>query len=351
MKESNYDKYEPTKVSRLIQDFVIDKLSNWYIRLCRRRFWKGDYNVDKISAFQTLYECLEKIAIISSPIAPFFMERLFIDLNNCSCKKNIDSVHLTDFPLFEENRIDKDLEEKMDIAQKLTTMVLSLRKKHRIRVRQPLKRIMIPVINDNMRLKIKSIKDILLSELNIKEIEFISSDSEILTKKIKPNYRNLGPKYGKDMGLVTSKINQFTIDDIKQIEKYGKYQINSNITIELSDVEIFSSEIPGWEFISQDSLTVALDLSLTDSLIEEGISRELVNRIQNIRKDHGYKVTDKINIFVKKNEHVENAINNNLSYICSETLAKSLNFTDKINDEVNINLVDNISVSLQIKKI
>ena len=350
--ESNYEDYEPTKVCRLVQDFVMNKLSNWHIRLSRRRFWKGEYNSDKISAYQTLYECLEKIAIISAPIAPFFMERLYKDLNEVSSKQNATSVHLSVFPKSDESKIDSDLEEKMDVAQKITTMALSLRKKERVRVRQPLQKIMIPVSGDKMKDQINSVQDILLSELNIKEIEFISADSDILTKQIKPNFKTLGPKFGKDMKLIASKVNQFTSEDIKNIEVVGNFVINHDITIDLSDVEISSADIPGWQVMSQDGITVALDVTISDNLQEEGLARELVNRIQNIRKDKDFKVTDKIEITVEKNEAMENAITNNFSYICGETLANSLEVVNDLkNEKINIDLVDGISLNIDIKKI
>ena len=350
--ESNYEDYEPTKVCRLVQDFVMSKLSNWHIRLSRRRFWKGEYNSDKISAYQTLYECLEKIAIISAPIAPFFMERLYKDLNEVSSKQNATSVHLSVFPKSDESKIDSDLEEKMDVAQKITTMALSLRKKERVRVRQPLQKIMIPVSGDKMKDQINSVQDILLSELNIKEIEFISADSDILTKQIKPNFKTLGPKFGKDMKLIASKVNQFTAEDIKNIEVEGNFVINHDITIDLSDVEISSADIPGWQVMSQDGITVALDVTISDNLQEEGLARELVNRIQNIRKDKDFKVTDKIEITVEKNEAMENAITNNFSYICGETLANSLEVVNDLkNEKINIDLVDGISLNIDIKKI
>ena len=350
--QNNYEDYEPTKVARLIQDFVINKLSNWHIRLSRRRFWKGEYNEDKISAYQTLYECLEKIAIISAPLAPFYMDQLYKDLNSVSNKHSENCVHLSDFPKPDVTKIDTELERKMDIAQKITTMVLSLRKKERIRVRQPLQKIMIPINGKQMKSQINSVKDILLSELNIKEIEFISADSDLLTKQIKPNFKTLGPKFGKDMKLITATIIKFTPEDIKKIESEGEYKINSDITIDLSDVEISSADIPGWQVLSQDGFTVALDVTITDNLKKEGLSRELVNRIQNIRKEKGYQVTDKIEIFVEKNEVIKNAITNNLSYICEETLTNNLKFVDQIKYEnINIELVDNISINVSIKKI
>ncbi|MBT3418566.1 MAG: class I tRNA ligase family protein, partial [Flavobacteriales bacterium] len=350
--EDNYEDYEPTKVARLVQDFVINKLSNWHIRLSRRRFWKGEYKSDKISAYQTLYECLEKVAIISSPITPFFMEQLYKDLNEVSGKQKSESIHLSAFPKSDESKIDRELEQKMDVAQKITTMVLSLRKKERVRVRQPLQKIMIPVSGDKMKTQINSVQDILLSELNIKEIEFISADSEILTKQIKANFKTLGPKFGKDMKLIASKVNQFTAEDIKKIEVEGNFVVNQDITIDLSDVEISSADIPGWQVMSQYGITVALDITISDNLQEEGLARELVNRIQNIRKDKDFEVTDKIKITVEKNEAMENVITNNLSYICGETLANSLEVVEKLkNEKIDVDLVDGISIGVEIKKI
>ncbi|MBT4218139.1 MAG: class I tRNA ligase family protein, partial [Flavobacteriales bacterium] len=350
--ENNYEDYEPTKVSRLVQDFVINKLSNWHIRLSRRRFWKGEYNTDKISAYQTLYECLNKVAAISSPIAPFFMEQLYTDLNSVSGKYNADSIHLSSFPKSETNKIDRDLEERMDLAQKITTIALSLRKKARVRVRQPLQKIMIPVSGDKMKTQINSVQDILLSELNIKEIEFISDDSDILTKQIKPNFKSLGPKFGKDMKIIVSRINQFTTEDIKKIDLEGQFIINQDITIDISDVEISSADIPGWQVMNQDGITVALNVTLSEELKEEGLARELVNRIQNIRKDYDFEVTDKIEVDVEKNDKMDSSISNNLSYICGETLANSLNIVDVLkNDKISVDLIDDISVNISIKKI
>jgi len=350
--EINYEDYEPTKVARLVQDFVMNKLSNWHIRLSRRRFWKGEYNMDKISAYQTLYECLEKISIISAPIAPFFMEKLYKDLNEGSGKQDSSSVHLSTFPKSEKIKIDKGLEVKMSLAQQITSMALALRKKERIRVRQPLQKIMIPVDSQLMKEQINSISGILISELNIKEIEFISSDSEILTKQIKPNFKTLGPKFGKDMKLIASKVNQFTSEDIKRIEKETSYKISDKITIDISDVEISSADIPGLQVMSQDGITVALDVSVSEELKKEGLAREFVNRIQNVRKEKAFDVTDKISIVVEKNVVLEKAITDNLSYICGETLADSLEINAvNNNDKVLIDLIDGLSVNVEVKKI
>ena len=350
--EKDYEDYEPTKASRKIQDFVINKLSNWYIRLSRRRFWKGEYNSEKISAYQTLHECLEKVAVIASPIAPFFMDNLFLDLNNFGSQSESSSVHLMSFPQYDVQKISHELESKMDLAQRITTMVLSLRKKQSIRVRQPLEKILIPLTDNKDIDQVLSVKEILLSELNIKDIEFIDSDSEILVKRIKPNYKKLGPKFGKHMKMITSKINQFSIEDIKKIELEGCYKINKEITVDLSDVDISFDDIPGWEVVSDESITVALDTSISNELYEEGLARELINRIQNIRKDLSLDVTDKIQVDIEKNEYLEKVINNNLSYICGETLADSLIYVeDTFSEEESVDLVDNIKVNLKINKI
>ena len=350
--EGNYEDYEPTKAARLVQDFVMNKLSNWHIRLSRRRFWKGEYNMEKISAYQTLYECLEKISIISAPIAPFFMEQLYKDLNEGYGKQDSSSVHVSTFPKSDKSKIDKGLEVKMSLAQQITSMALALRKKERIRVRQPLQKIMIPVDSQLMKEQINSVSGILISELNIKEIEFISSDSDILTKQIKPNFKTLGPKFGKDMKLIASKVNQFTSEDIKRIEKETSYKISDKITIDISDVEISSADIPGLQVMSQDGIIVALDVSVSEELKKEGLAREFVNRIQNVRKDKDFDVTDKISIVVEKNVVLEKAITDNLSYICGETLADSLEINAvNNNDTVLIDLIDGLSVNVEVKKI
>ena len=350
--EGNYEDYEPTRSARLIQDFVIDKLSNWHVRLSRRRFWKGEYNTEKVAAYQTLYECLEKVALLASPIAPFFMDRLFQDLNAVSGKHKATSVHLADFPKSNIEIIDADLEEKMQMAQNITSLALSLRKKERIRVRQPLQKIMVPVLNAKMQENIEGVEAIILSEINVKEIEYLNEDSDVLTKQIKPNFKTLGPKFGKDMKLIAAKISSFTSDDIKQIEKEGEYQINEEITISISDVEITSADIPDCIVANNDGVTIALDINISDKLKEEGLAREFVNRIQNLRKDKGFDVVDTINIEVEKNQAITNAVNNNLDYICGETLAVALTFTEDSSFEgESIDLIDNITAKVKIIKI
>jgi isoleucyl-tRNA synthetase len=349
--EGNYESYEPTRVARLIQDFVMDKLSNWHVRLSRRRFWKGEYNTEKVAAYQTLFECLEKVALLASPIAPFFMDRLFQDLNAVSGKHSASSIHLSDFPKSDASVIDKDLERKMQMAQNVTSLALSLRKKERLRVRQPLQKIMIPILNAKMQKDIDGVSTIILSEINVKEIEFLGKDSDVLTKQIKPNFKKLGPKFGKDMKLISGIVNQFSADDIKKIEKDRNYLINESITIDISDVEITSKDIPGCIVATNNGLTVALDITLSDELRDEGLAREFINRIQNLRKDSGFEVTDKVKIQVEKNDSLTAAIKNNFTYICDETLAVQLDFeVHTILNGSEIELIDNISTKVLIIK-
>ena len=349
--EGNYESYEPTRVARLIQDFVMDKLSNWHVRLSRRRFWKGEYNTEKVAAYQTLFECLEKVALLASPIAPFYMDRLFQDLNTVSGKHSASSIHLSDFPKSDASVIDKDLERKMQMAQNVTSLALSLRKKERLRVRQPLQKIMIPILNAKMQEDIDGVSTIILSEINVKEIEFLGKDSDVLTKQIKPNFKTLGPKFGKDMKLISRAVNQFSADDIKKIEMDENYPINESITIDISDVEITSKDIPGCIVATNNGLTVALDITLSDELREEGLAREFINRIQNLRKDSGLEVTDKVKIQVEKNDSLTAAIKNNFAYICDETLAVQLDFEEhSIMNGSEIELIDNISTKVLIIK-
>lgn len=350
-----FDDYEPTKAARAIQDFVNDHLSNWYVRLSRRKFWKGSYSDDKISAYQTLYRCLEVIAQLSSPIAPFFMDNMFRDLNMISNKQNVESVHLTDFPKADENYIDKDLEERMQLAQKYSSMVLSLRKRSNIRVRQPLNKIMIPVGSEKFKKQIEAVKELILSEVNVKEIEYLSDDSSILVKKIKPNFKTLGPKYGKLMKQIAAQINEFGKEEITELEQNGKYLLNidgKEIEILLSDVEILTEDIPGWLIASMGPLSVALDITITEELKQEGIARELVNRIQNIRKEKGFEVTDKIDVKVLKHDEINLAVTNNISYICTEILAVTLNLVEELDNDsvITVELIDNISTKIRITK-
>ncbi|WP_448137336.1 isoleucine--tRNA ligase [Sphingobacterium siyangense] len=331
--------YEPTKAARAIQNFVDEHLSNWYVRLCRRRFWKGDYTEDKISAYQTLYTCLDTIAKLMSPISPFFSDRLFLDLNSATNKEQVESVHLANFPVYNESLVDKDLEERMALAQDISSLTLSLRKKTSINVRQPLNKILVPVLDSAFQEKVEKVKDLILSETNIKDIEFITDTTGIIKKKIKPNFKALGAKVGKDMKLVSSSIQSLTIDQISTLESTGELALEGTpYTILLSDVEIIAEDVEGWQVANLGKLTVALDVHITEELKKEGLSRELINRLQNLRKDKGLEVTDRINVKLTAASEVVNAANENLSYICTEILADSLVFEDSLTEGETIEI-------------
>lgn len=331
--------YEPTKAARAIQNFVDEHLSNWYVRLCRRRFWKGDYTDDKISAYQTLYTCLDTIAKLMSPISPFFSDRLFLDLNAATNKEQVESVHLANFPVYNESLVDKDLEERMALAQDISSLTLSLRKKTSINVRQPLNKILVPVLDSAFQEKVEKVKDLILSETNIKDIEFITDTTGIIKKKIKPNFKALGAKVGKDMKLVSSSIQSLTIDQISTLESTGELALaGTPYTILLSHVEIIAEDVEGWQVANLGKLTVALDVHITEELKKEGLSRELINRLQNLRKDKGLEVTDRINVKLTAASEVVNAANENLSYICTEILADSLVFEDSLTEGETIEI-------------
>ena len=331
--------YEPTKAARAIQNFVDEHLSNWYVRLCRRRFWKGDYTEDKISAYQTLYTCLDTIAKLMSPISPFFSDRLFLDLNAATNKEQVESVHLANFPVYNESLVDKDLEERMALAQDISSLTLSLRKKTSINVRQPLNKILVPVLDSVFQEKVEKVKDLILSETNIKDIEFITDTTGIIKKKIKPNFKALGAKVGKDMKLVSSSIQSLTIDQISSLESTGELALaGTPYTILLSDVEIIAEDVEGWQVANLGKLTVALDVHITEELKKEGLSRELINRLQNLRKDKGLEVTDRINVKLTAASEVVNAANENLLYICTEILADSLVFEDSLTEGETIEI-------------
>ena len=334
-----YEEYEPTKAARAISDFTQDYLSNWYVRLSRRRFWKGDYQQDKISAYQTLYTCMLTIAKIGAPIAPFFMDKLYLDLNAVSQKENFESIHLADFPLFEESYIDKSLERKMEDAQTISSLVLSLRAKEKIKVRQPLQKIMIPLENEEQKSSILAVANLIKHEVNIKEIELLEDASDILVKQIKPNFKTLGPKFGREMKSIANAIRNFSKEEISKIELEGKIPIELDgkmINLELSDVEISSKDIEGWLVANEGSITVALDVTISENLRREGVARELINRIQNARKDRGLEVTDKIKLTVLKFEDIEESINKNKEYIMSETLTEELVFVDQLIDGIAV---------------
>ena len=328
-----YEEYEPTKAARAISDFTQDYLSNWYVRLSRRRFWKGDYQQDKISAYQTLYTCMLTIAKIGAPIAPFFMDKLYLDLNAVSQKENFESIHLADFPVFEKSYIDKSLERKMEDAQIISSLVLSLRAKEKIKVRQPLQKIMIPVENEEQKASILAVANLIKHEVNIKEIELLEDASDILVKQIKPNFKTLGPKFGREMKSIANVIRNFSKEEISKIELEGEIPIEIDgkmINLELSDVEISSKDIEGWLVANEGGLTVALDVTITADLRKEGVARELVNRIQNARKDAGLEVTDKIRLTVLNFENLQQAIKENKAHIMSETLTQELIFVDAL---------------------
>ncbi len=351
--KSFYTNYEPTKAGRAIQQFVIENLSNWYVRLNRKRFWGGEYSKDKIAAYQTLYTCLETVSLLAAPIAPFFMDKIYMDLNSASEKKSNESVHLEDFPAYQSSMIDRNLEEKMNIAQRISSMVLSLRRKVNLKVRQPLNKIMIPITNGSIKEQVEAVKELILSEVNVKEIEFLPDTSDILVKKIKPNFKTLGPRYGKQMKEIAGKISQLTNEDIIQFEKEANFDLDLNgstITLNLGDVEIISEDIPGWLVINDGNLTVALDINVTSDLKYEGIARELVNRIQNLRKESGFDVTDKIEIQIQNHESVNHAVEKHKSYIGTQTLANNITLTSEIPDGKEMELDENISIKVQIKK-
>tara|TARA_R110002074_G_scaffold118504_3_gene251151 strand:- start:5948 stop:9355 length:3408 start_codon:yes stop_codon:yes gene_type:complete len=347
-----YSEYEPTRAARAISDFTQDYLSNWYVRLSRRRFWKGDYQQDKISAYQTLYTCMLTIAKLGAPIAPFFMDRLYLDLNAVTNKENFESIHLSQFPSFDVSYVDKSLERKMEDAQTISSLVLSLRAKEKIKVRQPLQKIMIPVESSEQKSSILAVSNLIKHEVNIKEIELLEDASDILVKQIKPNFKTLGPKFGKDMKLIANAIRNFTKEDIATIEKDGKIPVELDgkmINLEVADVEISSKDIEGWLVANEGSITVALDVTITEELRKEGVARELINRIQNARKDNGLEVTDRIQLTVLRFEDLEESINNNKEYIMSETLTSELVFVDQLIDGTEIEF-DTIKSKILIHK-
>ncbi|WP_370390514.1 isoleucine--tRNA ligase [uncultured Winogradskyella sp.] len=347
-----YADYEPTKAARAISNFTQDYLSNWYVRLSRRRFWKGDYQKDKISAYQTLYTCMITLAKLGAPIAPFYMDRLYLDLNSVTQKEDFESVHLAEFPVALDDNIDKQLERKMERAQTVASLVLSLRAKEKIKVRQPLQKIMIPIDSQEQKAEIEAVADLIKHEVNIKEIELLEDASDILVKQIKPNFKVLGPRYGKDMRFIAKEISALEMPDIKKIEQNGSLEMEINgkkITLGLEDVEITSQDIEGWLVANEGALTVALDVTLTDELREEGIARELVNRIQNLRKDSGFEVTDKIDVQLQKDAQIAAAIASNEAYIKSETLTEELQIMDTVNNGIEI-AFDEINTRLFIQK-
>ncbi|MES2239510.1 MAG: isoleucine--tRNA ligase, partial [Bacteroidota bacterium] len=350
--DESYADYEPTRAARAISDFVQENLSNWYVRLCRRRFWKGEYAQDKIAAYQTLYTCLLTVSKLSAPIAPFFMDKLYRDLTLATSTEQFDSVHLAEFPKYVENFVDKSLESKMQKAQTISSLVLSLRKKEMIKVRQPLQKVMIPVLDKRQRAEIEAVSDLIKAEVNVKEIELLDDASGVLVKQIKPNFKALGPRFGKDMGLISKEIQNFSAEQISQLDKEGSLSIviaGKDVTLSLDDVEITSQDIEGWLVANSNGITVALDITISEELKKEGIARELVNRIQNIRKDSGFEVTDKIKVSLQNNAVLEAAVNENDGYIKSETLTEELVFAAQIENGTEIEF-DDIKTKITITK-
>jgi len=359
---AQYEDYNPTKAARPIQDFVTDKLSNWYVRLSRRRFWKGEMTKDKRAAYETLYECMMVVGQLMSPVAPFFSEWLYKNLSDNvreeAVKNNTplaqDSVHLSKLTVADETLIHKEMEKSMDLAQRVTSLVLSLRKKHKLRVRQPLQKVMIPVLDSSTKEALSKVEDLVKSEVNIKEITYLENDdSGILVKKIKPDFKMLGPKYGKLMKEISNEVGKFGQDEIATIERSGSYELQINgeqVILTREDVEIASEDIPGWLVANDNDLTVALDITLTPELINEGVARDIVNRVQNLRKDRDYKITDRIKVKIQLAEGVEDAIKNNLQYICSEVLADNLEVAEKldVSSAVEIELEDNLKTLIEV---
>jgi isoleucyl-tRNA synthetase len=354
--DAAYADYEPHRAGRLIETFVDEHLSNWYVRLCRRRFWKGEYTTDKIAAYQTLYHCLEVVAKLSAAVAPFFMERLFTDLNSITNRNKAESVHLSDFPVAVDEAMDAALEERMELAQKISSMVLSIRKKENIRVRQPLAKIQIPVLDDAYRAKIEAVKDLILSEVNVKSLELADESQTQIVKQLKLNFKTLGKKCGKHMKAVQNYAASNAASIIADMEKNARFELtleNELIVLEPEDTEIIPVDIPGWKVANAGQLTVALDVTITEELRQEGLARELVNRIQNVRKDRNFDLTDRIVLKIKEQKEIKSAVNHNLEYICTEILADKIEFVSEMLEEssVLLELEENLSSFVQIIKV
>ncbi len=349
--DEDYAAYEPTSATRKIQSFVEDHLSNWYVRLCRRRFWKGEYTTDKIAAYQTLYECMNAISKMMAPVAPFFADWLYRNLNLATHLEQHESVHLADFNKFDESLIDKALEERMDYAQRISSLVLSLRKKEKLRVRQPLQKILIPVLNEGFQSQVDEVKDLILAEVNIKDIEYLSDDDGFIKKKVKPNFKTLGRKLGKNMKTAAGIISQLGQEDIATIEKTGSFELSidgEQFNLTLEDFEISSDDIPGWQVANDRDITVALDIGLTPELQAEGTAREIVNRVQNIRKSKDFNVTDRIKVIIGDHEKIQTAINQFGDYVKNEVLADAILIQENSGEEFD--LYDEINVNIDIEK-
>ena len=350
--DESYNDYEPTRAGRAISNFVNDHLSNWYVRLNRKRFWGGTLTEDKLAAYQTLYTCLDTISRLMAPISPFYADRLFLDLNNATGCDGSESVHLSDFPKADESLIDKVLEERMQLAQDISSMTLSLRKKENIKVRQPLQQIMVPVLSEREKENIEAVKDLIMSEVNVKAINFVDDSAGILVKKIKPDFKKLGPKCGKSMKMVAAQLQELSQEEISSFEKSGVYTLNidgNDITIEKGDVEILSEDIPGWLVANNGSITIALDVTITPELQKEGVAREFVNRIQNIRKSSGFEITDKICVKIENSENVRGAIESFGDYVASQVLANSIELVEKVANPIELDF-DDFKVNIEVTK-
>lgn len=348
-----YETYEPTRAGRAISEFVNDNLSNWYVRLNRRRFWGGGMTTDKLSAYQTLYTCLETVAKLMSPIAPFYGDQLFCDLIAVTGRETVESVHLSDFPKYDEALIDKDLEERMKMAQDVSSMVLALRRKVNIKVRQPLQTIMVPVVDAHQQESIEAVKNLILNEVNVKELKFVDNAAGILVKRIKPDFKKLGPRYGKIMKSLATAIQGMNQEDIMAFEAAGTFTLNvegQEATIERADVEIISEDIPGWLVANEGRLTVALDITVTEELRKEGLARELVNRIQNLRKSNGFDITDKITVTVLSSDEMDEAIKEYNEYIANQVLAVSVEITDHAISDATVLDFEDFNLSVRIEK-
>jgi isoleucyl-tRNA synthetase len=355
-----YQDYDVTTAGRKIQDFVCDHLSNWYVRLNRKRFWGGTMDTDKLAAYQTLYSCLETVAILGAPIAPFYMERLFLDLNAVTHIHKESSVHSTIMPDANESLIDKDLEERMELAQVSSSMVLALRRKAELKVRQPLAKIMIPVINPKIKEQLEKVQKLVLNEVNVREIEYITDTDGLITKKIKPMFRTLGKKYGKQMKDISAAFTNFTQKEISEIEKsagadkagtYTMHLASGDVVLESSDYEIASEDMPGWLVATEGALTIALDINVTEDLKKEGVARELVNRIQNLRKDSGFEVTDRIYVTVENKKEIAESLEKFSDYVCSQTLAKKISLADEIAGSADIEWDEGGTIKIKVEKI
>ena len=347
-----YNDYEPTKAGRLISDFVNDNLSNWYVRLNRKRFWGGGMTEDKLSAYQTLYTCLETVAKLMAPIAPFYADMLYSDLIAVTGRDQVVSVHLAQFPACDETLVNTELEARMQVAQDITSMVLALRRKVNIKVRQPLQCIMIPVVDEEQRTHIEAVKTLIMNEVNVKEIKFVDGAAGVLVKKVKCDFKKLGPKFGKQMKAVAAAVAEMSQEAIAELEKNGSYTFvldGAEAVVEAADVEIFSEDIPGWLVANEGRLTVALEVTVTEELRREGVARELVNRIQNIRKSSGFEITDKINITLSKNTQTDDAVNEYKDYICNQVLATSLTLADEVQEGTELNF-DDFSLFVKVEK-